>query len=109
VADLRAARGLLACSTNRGAVSQLPRLTHALTVPSLWIVGSKDQVMEPRYVRHLAGYAADHQLEILDGAGHLPMVQQPRELAALIQAWLEHDLDPQNVASPFSCSSASWA
>lgn len=109
VADLRAARGLLACSTNRGAVSQLPRLTHALTVPSLWIAGSKDQVMEPRYVRHLAGYAADHQLEILDGAGHLPMVQKPRELAALLQAWLEHDLNPQNVASPFSCSSASWA
>ena len=111
LADPRAARGLLACGTNRGAVRQLPRLAHALTVPSLWVAGSQDQVMEPRYVRHLAGYAADHQLEILEGAGHLPMVQKPRELAALIGAWLERDIHPgdQNVANPFSCSSASWA
>jgi 2-succinyl-6-hydroxy-2,4-cyclohexadiene-1-carboxylate synthase len=89
VAEHRAARGLLACSTNRGAVRQLPRLAHRLTVPSLWIAGSQDQVMQPRYVRHLAGYASDHHLEILNGAGHLPMCEQPRELAALIRAWLE--------------------
>ena len=107
LADQRAARGLLACSTNRGAVAQLPRLTHRLTVPSLWIAGSQDRVMEPRYVRHLAGYAAEHQLEILDGAGHLPMCQKPGELAVVIQDWLERDI--QNVARPFSCSSASCA
>ena len=89
VAEHRAARGLLACSTNRGAVRQLPRLAHGLTVPSLWIAGSQDQVMQPRYVRHLAGYASDHHLEILNGAGHLPMCQRPRELAELIRSWLE--------------------
>lgn len=116
LADGRAAQGLLACSTNRGAVRQLPRLAAALTVPSLWLAGSRDQVMEPRYVRHLAGYSPDHQLAILPGLGHLPMVGKPRELAALIDAWLADDLGlssqppgPQSVASPFSCSSASWA
>jgi 2-succinyl-6-hydroxy-2,4-cyclohexadiene-1-carboxylate synthase len=112
-ADGRAARGLLACSTSRGAVRELPRLTHALTVPSLWIAGSQDSVMEPRYVRHLAGYASHHQLEILEGAGHLPMCQRPAELAALMLAWLERDLAveqvDQKVASPFSCSSANCA
>ncbi len=114
LADGRAAQGLLACSTNRGAVRQLPRLAAALTVPSLWIAGSRDQVMEPRYVRHLAGYSPDHQLAILPGVGHLPMVETPRELAALIDAWLEDELELppksqglQSVASPFSCSSAS--
>lgn len=107
LADPRAARGLLACSTNRGAVRQLPQLAHALTVPSLWIAGSQDQVMEPRYVRHLAGYTREHRLEILEGAGHLPMCQKPREVAALIQAWL--DAEVQKVASPFSCRSANWA
>jgi len=89
LADLHAARGLLACSMNRGAVTQLPRLTAQLTVPSLWIAGSRDTVMEPRYVRHLAGYAPDHQLEILAGVGHLPMQEQPGALAALLRAWLE--------------------
>ena len=83
-------------------------------MPSLWIAGSRDQVMEPRYVRHLAGYCPDHQLAILPGVGHLPMVETPRELAALIDAWLEEELNLpaqtqglQSVASPFSCSSAS--
>jgi 2-succinyl-6-hydroxy-2,4-cyclohexadiene-1-carboxylate synthase len=111
LADHRAARGLLASSTNRGAVKQLPRLAQALTVPSLWIAGSRDQVMEPRYVRHLAGYASDHQLEVMEGAGHLPMVQRPLEVARLMATWLEETLQPghQNVANPFSWRSASWA
>jgi pimeloyl-ACP methyl ester carboxylesterase len=107
LAEQRAARGLLACSTNRGAVRQLPRLAHGLTVPSLWIAGSRDRVMEPRYVRHLAGYSAAHALEVLDGAGHLPMCQKPRAVADVIQAWLEREV--QNLANPLSCNSASWA
>ncbi|MEB3264233.1 MAG: alpha/beta hydrolase [Synechococcus sp.] len=87
-AEQRAARGLLAASTCRGAVQQLPCLTAALTVPSLWITGSRDTVMEPRYVRHLAGYTRRHRLEVLEGAGHLPMRERPRELADLIHTWM---------------------
>jgi len=93
-ADPRAARGLLACSTNRGAVRQLPLLTSQLAVPSLWISGSRDQVMEPRYVRHLASFTPLHRLAMLQGAGHLPMRQLPQELAQLIEAWLEQELIP---------------
>ena len=91
-ADLRAARSLLACSTNRGAVRQLPLLASQLKVPSLWIVGSRDSVMQPRYVRHLAGYSPRHRLELLEGAGHLPMRQQPAVLAACIETWLQQDV-----------------
>lgn len=87
-AEIRAARGLLACSTNRGAVRQLPLLVHRLQVPSLWIAGSRDAVMQPRYVRHLAGYSDQHRLELLEGVGHLPMQQQPGRLAACLEAWL---------------------
>ena len=88
VAEQRAARGLLACSTNRGAVRQLPALAAALQVPSLWLVGSNDRVMEPRYVSHLAGYAAQHEVEVLPGLGHLPMRQEPALVANRISAWL---------------------
>jgi pimeloyl-ACP methyl ester carboxylesterase len=87
-ADPRAARGLLACSMRREAVQQLPQLTAALAVPSLWIAGSRDTVMAPRYVRHLAGYAPDHRFELLEGAGHLPMCQMPEVLAANLRPWL---------------------
>jgi 2-succinyl-6-hydroxy-2,4-cyclohexadiene-1-carboxylate synthase len=118
-AEGRAARGLLANSTNRGAVRQLPQLTSRLVVPNLWIVGSRDGVMEPRYVRHLAGYSPQHRLEVLAGAGHLPMRQMPGRLAGLIETWLEEELPclagpcaespAQRVANPLSCSSASRA
>jgi len=91
-ADPRAARGLLACSTNRGAVRQLPLLTSQLAVPSLWISGSRDRVMEPRYVRHLASFTPLHRLDMLKGGGHLPMRQRPRELAQLIETWLQQEL-----------------
>lgn len=92
LAEERAARGLLACSTNRGAVRQLPWLTAALPVPSLWIAGSRDRVMEPRYVRHLAGYTPMHRLEVLEGAGHLPMWRNAGPLAELIEDWLEEEM-----------------
>ncbi|MEB3199402.1 MAG: alpha/beta fold hydrolase [Synechococcaceae cyanobacterium] len=114
-AERHAARGLLACSTSRAAVRQLPQLAASLTVPSLWISGSRDRVMMPRYVRHLAGYCPGHQLAELDGAGHLPMWQMPSQLARLIETWLEQELAlapppaDQSAASPFSCSSASRA
>lgn len=98
-ADLRAARSLLACSTNRGAVRQLPLLASQLTVPSLWIVGSQDGVMQPRYVRHLAGYSPRHRVELLEGVGHLPMRQQPRELAALIASWLQQEVPARAAAT----------
>lgn len=89
LADRHAAQGLLACSMRRSAVRQLPGLAACLTVPSLWIAGSRDQVMEPRYVRHLAGYAPRHDVRVLEGAGHLPMLRQPEALAELIRPWLE--------------------
>jgi pimeloyl-ACP methyl ester carboxylesterase len=105
VAERRAAQGLLACSMQRGAVRRLPPLAAALTVPSLWIAGSRDTVMEPRYVRHLAGYCPDHRFALLEGEGHLPMRTAPDSLAGLISGWLED----QRLASPRSCSSANCA
>lgn len=119
-AELRAARSLLACSMQRGAVRQLPALAAALPVPSLWISGSRDTVMEPRYVRHLAGYCQQQRVVELAGQGHLPMRTAPAALASAIEAWLQEDLglgepclDPdagaQRLASPRSWSSASCA
>lgn len=87
-ADLHAARGLLACSMRRQSVQRLPALVSHLATPSLWIAGSNDQVMEPRYVRHLAGFARQHTQVELAGAGHLPMRQMPHRLSEVIDDWL---------------------
>ena len=94
--DRRAARGLLINSTQRRAVADLPKRVARLAVPSLWIAGSRDRVMQLLYVRHLAGYAPDHEVEVLEGAGHLPMRDQPGPLQQLLEPWL------QRVASPRS-------
>lgn len=115
LAESRAARGLLACSMQRGAVQQLPGMAASLTVPSLWIAGSRDTVMEPRYVRHLAAYCPDHRFALLEGEGHLPMRSAPAALAQLIGDWLEGQqlsdrrAAPQSLASPRSWSSANCA
>ncbi|MFM9104793.1 MAG: alpha/beta fold hydrolase [Cyanobium sp.] len=74
-------------SARSGAVAGLPRLVAGLAVPSLWIAGSRDTVMAPRYVRHLAGYCPSHRFSLLEGAGHLPMRSMPDRLAALIEDW----------------------
>ena len=68
---------------------QLPQITAALQVPSLWIAGSRDQVMQPGYVRHLAGYAPDHRIVVLEGVGHLAMRQCPELLASTMASWLK--------------------
>jgi pimeloyl-ACP methyl ester carboxylesterase len=96
-------------------VQQLPGLVAQLQVPSLWVAGSRDTVMEPRYVRHLAGYSAEHQFELLEGEGHLLMRTAPTQLAALLNQWLEQQGlpkrsdDAQSLASPRSWSSANCA
>jgi 2-succinyl-6-hydroxy-2,4-cyclohexadiene-1-carboxylate synthase len=116
VAELHAARGLLASSMQRGAVRQLPAMVAQLQVPSLWVAGSRDTVMEPRYVRHLAGYSPQHRFELLEGEGHLLMRTAPDLLAERLNSWLQRqglpqrsDGEAQSLANPRSCRSASCA
>jgi hypothetical protein len=73
--------------------------------------------MEPRYVRHLAGYSPNHQVELLQGQGHLPMRSAPQTLALLIRSWLEEqglgsqatEGPSQSLAKPRSWRSANCA
>jgi len=102
-AEQRAAMGLLVNSTCRGAIRRIPALVSQLQVDNLWISGCRDRVMEPGYVRHLAGYSPQHSLITLEGCGHLPMRSHPHELTGEIRRWL------QRRARPRSCNSASSA
>jgi pimeloyl-ACP methyl ester carboxylesterase len=88
-ADTEAALGSLLDTTTEAEVHLLPQLVARLPQPVYFIAGEKDQVMEPKYVRHLASF---HQLfypcgknviEIPD-CGHLSMVEQPEVLGAKI-------------------------
>ena len=52
--------------------------------------------MLPLYVRHLAGYAPEHQIEVIPGAGHLPMRDQPLALAEVLTPWLQRLASPRS-------------
>ena len=55
-------------------------LRHALghlTVPTLVAVGDYDRVTPPAAAMILVGELPDARLEIVEGAGHLPMLERP--------------------------------
>lgn len=94
VAHPEAALGTLLDSTTEEEINRLPQVVAQLPQPVYFITGDKDQIMEPKYVRHLAsfhplfGACGDNVIEIPD-CGHLAMVEQPEVVVAKIQAILK--------------------
>ncbi len=93
----KAALGTLLESTTETEVHLLPRLVASLQQPVYFIAGRQDQVMNPRYVRHLAGYLRSDRpgkasvIEI-ENCGHLAMVEQPQAVTQALQKILKAPL-----------------
>ncbi len=66
----------------------LTESTRALTVPTLCIVGDQDGSTPPDLVRSMADLIEASQFEIIEGAGHLPCVEQPEKTASVIRDFL---------------------
>ncbi len=94
MADPEAALGTLLDSTTEREVHRLPQVVSRLTQPVYFIAGAQDDIMETKYVYHLASF---HPLFQCTGAnvteipncGHLAMVEQPDLLAHHIRLILE--------------------
>lgn len=89
-ADADAALGTLLESTTEAEVHLLPRLVAWLKQPVYFIAGRQDQVMNLRYVKHLAGYltASDQKhnpVIVLENCGHLAMIEKPGAAAEVLQ------------------------
>lgn len=67
----------------------LTESTRALAVPALCIVGDQDGSTPPELVRSTAELIEGARFEIVEGAGHLPCVEQPERTADLIRDFLE--------------------
>jgi 2-succinyl-6-hydroxy-2,4-cyclohexadiene-1-carboxylate synthase len=86
IAHPQAALRTLLESTTEEEVHRLPQLVSNLTQPVYFIAGTKDTIMEPKYVRHLASFHPSFQsgeenvLEISE-CGHMSMVEKPNELS----------------------------
>ncbi len=63
--------------------------TAMLTLPTLAVAGSEDGSTPPDLVRETAQSIAGARFELIRGAGHIPCVEAPEALAALITGFLE--------------------
>jgi pimeloyl-ACP methyl ester carboxylesterase len=60
-----------------------------ITVPTLVLVGAEDRMTPLRYAERLADGIPGGCLVVIPRAGHLPMVERPKETAAAIAGFLE--------------------
>lgn len=62
--------------------------TASLTLPTLVIAGSEDGVTPPDLVRETAELILGHHFALIRGAGHLPCIEKPDAVAALVTDFL---------------------
>ena len=110
-ADYRAYRNMLCRQSPDGyadicrAISKtdLERSTAQLQLPVLCVVGDTDGSTPPALVKSLADLIPGAQYLVIDDAGHLPCIEQPRVLAEHIQRFVEsmhNNTVPDNGAKP---------
>jgi pimeloyl-ACP methyl ester carboxylesterase len=56
--------------------------------PSLVMCGSEDRMTPLRHSQYLANTIPGARLEIIDGAGHMPQLEQPLAVAEIVQDFL---------------------
>jgi pimeloyl-ACP methyl ester carboxylesterase len=60
-----------------------------IQVPTIVICGGDDVMTPPKYARFLAEKIKGARLEIIDGAGHMVMIEQPDEFNSRVMNFLE--------------------
>jgi 3-oxoadipate enol-lactonase len=71
------------------AGTDLRESTAALRLPVLAVAGSDDGSTPPDLVREMAGTIPGARFEIIRGAGHIPCIEAPEALAAVIRGFLD--------------------
>lgn len=61
----------------------------AITVPTLAVAGAEDLSTPPDLVRDMASRIPGARFEIIPDCGHIPSIEQPEALAALMRQFLE--------------------
>ncbi|MEB3356462.1 MAG: alpha/beta hydrolase [Synechococcales bacterium] len=97
-AHSEAALGALLDSTTEQEVHRLPQVVSRMQQPAYFIAGANDDIMEPKYVHHLASFhhlfqcVGENVIE-LPNCGHFAMLEQPQLLADQIRAMVARHSD----------------
>jgi pimeloyl-[acyl-carrier protein] methyl ester esterase len=60
-----------------------------LAVPSLWIAGRRDRLVDPRAMREAADAASGASFAVIEHGGHAPFLTHADEVAALLDGFLQ--------------------
>jgi pimeloyl-ACP methyl ester carboxylesterase len=86
----QAGRAFLQASRSIGLRMADPRFWSQVTrvrAPTLVIHGSRDRLIPVAAARELARRRPDWTLEVLDGVGHVPMMETPERFMDALNAW----------------------
>jgi pimeloyl-[acyl-carrier protein] methyl ester esterase len=69
--------------------TDLRALLPSLGVPSLWLAGRRDRLVDPRAMRDAAALAPGSRFHVVEHAGHAPFLTHADEVATHLQAFLD--------------------
>jgi pimeloyl-ACP methyl ester carboxylesterase len=76
-------RGLITSYLKVGAANAW-RAARRLTTPTLVLWGSRDKLVDPALAPRLAAVVQDARLLVLDGVGHVAMLEEPERTARAV-------------------------
>jgi pimeloyl-ACP methyl ester carboxylesterase len=70
----------------------LKKHIHRIAAPTLIIWGKQDGIIAPAYAQEFTRRIANSRVELVEAAGHLPHLEQPDCVAAIVRAFLGNSL-----------------
>ena len=67
----------------------LKKRVHRITAPTLLVWGKEDRVVPPVYADEFAQRIPSARVQIVDGAGHAPHLEQPAAVARMVADFLK--------------------
>jgi pimeloyl-ACP methyl ester carboxylesterase len=67
----------------------LDKRLYRVKAPTLIVWGAQDGLVDPAYGDEFVNAIADARLEVIDGAGHLPQLEQAERTAAVVTSFLD--------------------
>jgi len=71
------------------AAATRPDAVPALAVPSTWLAGRRDRLVDPRAMRDAAAMAPNAMFQVVEHAGHAPFLTHADEVAMRVDGFLQ--------------------